>query len=219
MNSKEDPFRIIVHKNDIYSKRSIAYMSREALTNWNISIFRKAGTEDNVNNIYGGDLVRFLNPELKGFLYADHIYEGNKPHIFYRCYKGNEKEENYGCKDLWQIENIRESEFGEVIRSYENMEDSINLKLRTKQLRIRHFVTGRLLKMIPGTNSKHYETILEQDWVRESNIVEMKSTTKMTLELIMFDHKFLKHRSLFFIFSNNMYMRYHQRKKLTKPIA
>jgi hypothetical protein len=72
--------------------------------------------------------------------------------------------------------------------------------------------------MIPCPNSKHYETILAQDWIQESEKFERESTTKMTLELIMFDHKYLKHKSLFFIYSNNMYMRYHQRKKLVKPI-
>ena len=164
-------------------------MSRESLTNWNIQVLKKAGLNENVNNVYGGDLVRFQNPELKGFLYADNIYYGSRPHVFYRCYRGVEKEEYIGCKDLWQIENVAEGEFGEAIRSYEN-NDSANLKLRTKALRIRHFVTGRLLKMIPGHNSKSFDTILEQDWIKEPDDFENMSTTKMTLELIMFDHKY-----------------------------
>ena len=66
-NSKEDPFRIHVHKSDTHSSKSIAYMSREPLTNWNISIYKKIGQDENLNSVCGGDLVRFQNPELKGF--------------------------------------------------------------------------------------------------------------------------------------------------------
>lgn len=146
---QEDPFRPIEYFVDPHSTQHKIFLTMRKKAFW---MFQKFSFRQDFENqkgdaIHGLDLIYINNPENKSYICSDLIYNAEEPEIFFRKCNNTYDEEKVSLKCIWQIEHICQDNFGNKFVSLENNEEILSSKMTTKALKLRHFLTGRLLTL------------------------------------------------------------------------
>jgi len=129
-----------------YSKNSYQYplySSQTAERSWRFQKYSST-REPNIPEIHGQDIIKLLYSETQTYMCADLCYMSDKPEVYLKKYNGELENEFCGANCLWEVDILSMFNRGKQLKIKKNEKDE-GICL-TNKIRLRHFITGRLLK-------------------------------------------------------------------------
>lgn len=172
-------------------------------------------------------MIYINNPEIKSNLCSDLIYFGKEPQIFFRRYVGLHEHEKLSLNSIWQIEHFCDENFGDCFYSHDNSEDMLTPKKTTRALKLRHFLTGRLITLSEGFNKKDFFNVclgrekppgfdITKRYTTKKNFEGSSSEDdicssdrrkfKLYFENVIIEESYLRHKSLVYLKSKDSYL-------------
>ena len=97
-------------------------------------------------------MVKLYHSESSSYMGCDVSYFGKNPEVFLRSYSGEEMHEICGPNYIWEIDIIGMNDRGRKLRigSEKKQDETVQI---SEKIRLRHFVTGRLLSITSMLNT------------------------------------------------------------------